>query len=776
MPRTSAITPETFTSFGELLRFLRRRANLTQRELAVTVGYSESQISRLEKNERAPEEATLAARFFPALSIEDELPWATRLLELGAASRIPPAKADPPEPQPAPEPVRHNLPIQLTSFIGREKEIAEIHGLLTENRDREGNVRLLTLTGHGGCGKTRLALQAASGLVEAFNDGIWLVELGPVTDPELVTNTLATVLAVDENPEEDLLATIIEHMRLCNTLLIFDNCEHVIQAVAELAMAILHACPNVYILTTSREMLGVSGERAMKVPSLSMPDPRHPPSPGQMAQFESVRLFVDRAANVIPGFSLTPENEAAIAQICRRLDGIPLAIELAAARLRMMPVEQIAVRLDDVFRLLTGGSRTALPRHQTLQALIDWSYDLLTDSEKTLFRRLAVFARSWTLSACEAVCADDESGSGQVLETLGHLIDKSLVIKRTKVEGRELRYRLLDTIRQYATTKLSESGEADTIRRRHAEYYFTLAEAGAPRTLSDYTQKSWLETMEIEIDNIRSALTWSLSNVTSDAISMRMDRTSGIRVSAWALNRLGWLARERGDAATAHSWLEQSLSIYRELDDKLGIAWTTVTLGEVLNMQRELTTAKALIEEGMILAREQNESQAIGWGLCHLGHNLLLQGDLTGAKQAYSESRDVFMMLGPHKAGLGWAYFGLAETALARKAPKPALENLKESVKYFNGYKNRSSIGWCLESMACALALQKQPQQAARFWGMSEALSDPKKLRKAPIIQASHEKLLAKVRTELGERRFKKLWLEKQSISVEQAASEVLAL
>jgi predicted ATPase len=348
-------------------------------------------------------------------------------------------------------------------------------------------------------------------MLENFPDGIWLVEFGPLANPDHLTTTLAAVLGVVEEPDGDLITAITNHVCGKTLLLIFDNCEHVIQAGAELAETLLQACPTVYILATSRELLGVNGERAIYVPSLSMPDHRHPPLPGQFAQFESIQLFVDRAANVIPGFSLTPENEAAVAQICQRLDGIPLAIELAAARLRMLPVEQIANRLDDVFRLLTGGSRTALPRHQTLQALIDWSYDLLTEPEKALFRRLTVFARHWTLEACEAVCAGDGVDSSEVLELLGHLIEKSLVLKRSKVVEGVIRYRLLDSIRQYALTRLIESGEADMIRRRHAEYYFTFAEAGAPKSLNDYLQKNWLENMELEIDNIRAALAWSIS-------------------------------------------------------------------------------------------------------------------------------------------------------------------------------------------------------------------------------------------------------------------------
>lgn len=776
MSQTLVITPESFGTFGELLRFLRRKSGLTQRELALAVGYSESQISRLERNERAPDQATLAARFVPALYLEEQPEWVARFLELGLSTHSPSGQPDSTSTSEDSKLVLHNLPIRLTSFIGREKEIKEIQRALTPDATEDGQVRLLTLTGPGGCGKTRLAIHAASEMVDNFLDGIWLVEFGPLADPDHLTNALAAVLGAVEEPDGELITAIIEHLRGKTLLLIFDNCEHVIQTSAELAEALLQACSTVYILATSRELLGVNGERAIYVPSLSMPDRRHPPLPGQFAQFESIQLFIDRAANVVPGFSLTPENEAAVAQICQRLDGIPLAIELAAARMRILPVEQIASRLDDVFRLLTGGSRTALPRHQTLQALIDWSYDLLTEPEKALFRRLAVFARHWTLEACESICGGEGVDSGEVLELLGRLIEKSLAIKRSKVVDGVIRYRLLDSIRQYALTKLIESGETDAIRRRHAEYYFTFAEAGAPKTLDDYLQKKWLDNVELEIDNIRAALAWSISAMNNEAVEMRMDRKGGIRVSAWALNRLGWLARERGDTTTARARLEQSLSIYRKLDDKLGIAWTTVTLGEVLNMQGDLVNAKAMLDEGLTLARQKKEAQAVGWGLSHLGYNALLQNKFDEAAIFYKESGVIFESVGPHKSGMAWAYFGLGETALAQKESTLAVEDIKNAAKFFWGYKNRWGIAWCIESLACIMSLKNDHELAAKLWGAADSLREAKGVREAPILRGLHEDLKTKSQKKLGETKFKSLWNENQYITLEQAVKDVIAL
>ncbi|MBI1877002.1 MAG: AAA family ATPase, partial [Chloroflexi bacterium] len=308
--------------------------------------------------------------------------------------------------QPSPPMPPHNLPLQLTSFIGREKEIAEVKRLLPPLSlwEKAQGVRLVTLTGAGGVGKTRLSLQVATELLDVFPNGVWLVELAALADPALVVQTVAAALGLREDMGRPMLDILIDHLRAKTALLILDNCEHLAEACAQLTEMLLHQCPNLRVLVSSREALGVPGERVYRVPSLSFPLPHPPVSDLQsLVQYEATRLFIERAATALPGFSVTKDNASAIAQICYRLDGIPLAIELAAARIQMLRVEQIAMRLDDRFRLLTGGSRTALPRHQTLRALIDWSYDLLSEPERALLRRLSVFAGGWTLEAAEAI-------------------------------------------------------------------------------------------------------------------------------------------------------------------------------------------------------------------------------------------------------------------------------------------------------------------------------------------------------------------------------------
>lgn len=362
----------------------------------------------------------------------------------------------------------NNLPIQLTSFIGREKEILEIKRLL-------GATRLLTLTGAGGAGKTRLSLQVATDLLDGFKDGAWFIELAPLSDPNLVPQTIAASLGLQNQSARPMLDALNDYLKEKNLLLVLDNCEHLIQACAESADALLHYSPRIKILATSREALGIAGETIFRVPSLSLPDANKLPPLDVLSQYESVRLFTDRAFSAQPNFVLTGENASAIAKICHRLDGIPLAIELAAARIKALKPEEIAARLDDSFRLLTGGSRTAPTRQQTLRGTINWSYDLLSEPERALLRQLSVFTGGWMLEAAEAVCTD----ISDVLDVLSRLIDKSLII--VEAHDSATRYRSLETIRQYAHEKLVESGEHENAQNRHLEYYLKLAEEAEPK-------------------------------------------------------------------------------------------------------------------------------------------------------------------------------------------------------------------------------------------------------------------------------------------------------
>ncbi len=494
----TAITPDQFSTFGDLVKHLRRQAHLTQMELAIAVGYSDAQISRIEKNQRTPDAATITALFVPALGIEQEAKWVTRLLEL--AKGVPQSDSNDLQENGT----LHNLPHQLTSFIGREKEIAEVTDLLKTHH-------LVTLTGPGGTGKTRLSLQVVSDLLAFHPDGVWLVEFASISEPALVPFEVANWVGLKESGKSASSVTevLVEYFRSRTALLIFDNCEHLIEPIALLADLLTQACRELVILATSREALAVKGEITYPVPPLNIPDSKSDLS--TLMDSESGRLFVERASAASTSFSLTQANASTIAQICLRLDGIPLALELAAARVKMMTVDEIAKRLDDRFRLLKGGARTTIPRQQTLRSMIDWSYNLLSEQEKILFRRLAVFVGGWTLEAAESVCGGEGSGgleSNQILDLLSQLVNKSLVLVETR--RAESRYHFLETIRQYALEQLSEAEEASAMRAKHLAYFVKLAEEAEPE-LYRSDQIVWMNKLDDELDNLRLALEWAIA-------------------------------------------------------------------------------------------------------------------------------------------------------------------------------------------------------------------------------------------------------------------------
>ena len=704
-------------------------------------------------------------------------------MELGGASRaaVPDssaanvaADAGATAPPPAALPP-NNLPLQLTSFVGREKLLADVQQLVLGSASAPA-ARLVTLTGHGGCGKTRLALQVGAALLPHFSAGVWLVELAPLTDPEFLPGAVAAALGLSSAPGQTDLAGLIDHLRPLRTLLMLDNCEHLVQVVAQLAEALVQACPQVSILATSREMLGIPGERPCLVPPLSTPGHRAALAPADLLGYEAVRLFVERAAFVAPDFVLDAGNALAVAQICHRLDGIPLAIELAAARLRILPVHQIAVRLDDVFRLLTGGSRTALPRHQTLQALIDWSFALLTPHEAVLLQRLAVFQHGWTLEAAEAICAGEEGvATAEVFELLARLIDKSLVQVARSRPGRGARYHLLETIRQYASAKLAESGEADVVRQRHAAYFFNLAETGAPKSPGASTEMGWINRMETENGNLRAALSWSLATMGADR-ALSLGGSGEIRTGAWALNRLGWLARERGDYVVARARLEQSMAVYRELGDPLGIAWTGNTLGEVLLMQNDLAAAQACLDESLAIARELGEPTAIGWALNHLGHVAQRRGELEPARQRQQASLAAFEAHGDYARGEAWALHDLGEIALAASDGPLARQLLLRSLEVANHVKDAAVVAWCLAGLAGAATLTGEPGQGAWLWGASEALRLGTASREAPAGAATHARLQTEARARLGEDAFATAWANGRSATQERITELVGSL
>jgi predicted ATPase/DNA-binding SARP family transcriptional activator/DNA-binding CsgD family transcriptional regulator len=499
-----------------------------------------------------------------------------------AAGRFPTREA-PPLGSPPKRPSgasKHNLPAPRTSFVGRERELMEVKRALSMTR-------LLTLTGTGGSGKTRLALEVARNLVGAYQDGVWLVGLAGLSDSELVPQAVAGALGVREQPGQQLIDVLVEALRDKEMLLILDNCEHLVEATARLVDVMLDTCPRLRGLATSREALDIAGEVRWTVPSLSVPDPRLPPTVGKLEGSESARLFVERASDRRPDFALVPDNAGAVAEVCRRLDGIPLAIELAAARVGTLSVEQISQKLMDSLTLLTSGDRTAAPRHRTLRGALNWSYELLGDQEQVFFRRLSTFMGGWTLEAVEAVVSGDGVEEGNVLDLLSGLVDKSLVVADATREG-GVRYRLLEPIRQYASEKLEERGEAEAIKRRHAAFYLALAERAYPE-LRGPGQVKWLHRLMQENDNLRAAMAWLLSE----------DDTETAARIGWALWPFWWF---RGQHREGRRLMEAVLESESELPPVLQIR-ANVAAGLMVYGQADMETTERYAKKLIRLSR-----------------------------------------------------------------------------------------------------------------------------------------------------------------------------
>ncbi|MBK9207350.1 MAG: tetratricopeptide repeat protein [Anaerolineales bacterium] len=539
--------------------------------------------------------------------------------------------------------IPNNLPAQLTSFIGREKEIAEVKEELNSHR-------LVTLVGPGGTGKSRLSLQLAADVLDAYPHGVWFIELASLSDPELVPQTILSAMSVSEQKGKTAQETLEEYLRAKNLLLILDNCEHLIEACAKISQAILKSVPNVKILASSRESLGVSREVSWHVPSLSAPNPKNLPEFNQLTQYESVRLFIDRVLLVSPRFAVTKENASAIAQVCYRLDGIPLALELAAARAKSMSVEQIMSRLDDRFRLLTGGSRTALPRQQTLRALIDWSYDLLTDLEKLLLRRLAVFSGGWTLELAEQICGDEKLDALDILDMLGHLVDKSLVA--VEEENGNTRYRILETIRQYAREKLFESGDGVEMRNRHCKAFVKLVEQVEPELFKN-NGETWLRRLDAEQENIRAALWWAVE-IGDGNCAMRI------------CNALNFYWLHRGLASEAVNYLNEVVLLV----EKDEILCRTAGYGLLLALKIELMGGVKL----------NFLTEPFAMEICHKATRLLQELNFPAGS---------------------WHAFGLLTGLfMTGNNPKAAEEN---AVKLLDGARaagNEADVAWALSALA----------------------------------------------------------------------------
>jgi predicted ATPase/class 3 adenylate cyclase len=663
----------------------------------------------------------------------------------------------------------NNLPLQLTSFIGRENEVADVKRLLRENR-------LLTLVGVGGIGKTRLSLQVAADVMDNYPDGVWFVELAPVTDGRLVVQALASVLGVKEEAGRSVLEALVKYVKDRRLLIILDNCEHLIAACAELAKQLLQAGGHVRILASSREHLHIAGEATYLVPALAAPDPYQNFMHTALTEYAAARLFVDRAIAAQPAFELSQQNAVAVADVCHRLDGIPLAIELAAARVRSISVEEIAARLTDRFRLLARGDRTALPRQQTLRALIDWSYDLLTEHERALFRRLAVFAGGWTLGAAEAVGADGIVPKTDVLDLLTNLAEKSLVAIGVEND----RYRLLETVRQYAHERLHESGEEDEVRGRHLDYYLAFAER-AGTALAGPEEPAFLKQLDLELENILAAHAFCVGNdersesgyrlvhgiklywftrgllnlghrVTVEALSMPRAPAPSLQ-RCKALWVAGQIASSMGRYAEAQGYLLESLDTARALQESRLVVSVLNTLAHSALGQGDRAAARRHSEQALELASKLGNKRGIATAANALAQIHRLDGQLDAAEPLYARTAALASELGDREVA-AVAHLNLAMVAIQRGAAARARSLLLEVLNIAKQTGSRRTGQSVLEVSAGLAALGEDWERAARFYGVAERQTTDTGMQRDPADDAFLQPWMSKARNALGQARF----------------------
>jgi non-specific serine/threonine protein kinase len=688
--------------------------------------------------------------------------------------------------------IPHNLPPQRTSFVGREKELTECARLLQETR-------LLTLTGIGGCGKTRLALKLAEALLASYPDGVWFVDLAPLSEGNRVAEAVALALAVRGEPGNGLTETLCRHVRGKRALVVLDNCEHLLESSSELVDALLGAGDVLRILITSREGLGIDGERLFAVRSLPVPVPESGGCNLQAVEASAaVQLFVDRARIVDPDFTLTLLNASAVADVCRRLDGIPLAIELAAARVKVLSVKEILSKLDDRFRLLTGGKK-AFPRHQTLWSVFEWSYDHLTADEQRLFRLLSVFAGGWTLAAATAV-SSQASDEFEVLELLTHLVDKSLVMVE-RVATERVRYRLLETSRQFAQQKLNDAGEGETERRRHLKYFVTWAEAREPLAVGPQ-RGEWLLDMGSEHQNVLAALDWcdgaaggaeqalrlvaavwrywptrGLSALGRERLMQALRRQGAeapTPARARALSGAGRLALRQDALAEARVLLEESLSLYCRFGDRTGMARALNNLGLECNQEGDHDRARARFEESLALAREAGDRRGASMSLNNLAELSRQRGDFKAARPLYEEALAEARVGGDRGnvalclQNLGLLLLQVGDSEAARGYNLEALYIVRDLGLRALG------VG-VIDGASGVAALAGNLALSARLHGASHALFHAMGIARDPVNERLRAQALASVRPMLGEQAFAQAMAEGAALTYEAALDEARA-
>lgn len=689
------------------------------------------------------------------------------------------------------------LPNEVTSFVGRKQEIAELVVALQ-------TVRLLTLTGTGGVGKTRLALEVAARRQSSLDDGARFVDLASIGQPDAVAGAVVAALGLRPEPRRSALDTLLHRLYGRQLLLVLDNCEHLLDGCRALAQTLLRRCPGLSILATSREPLGLAGESVWAVPALQLPP--HPPRDGAVSvesllESEAGRLFLERATAANSSFELRPDNAQSVAEICWQLDGIPLAIELAAVRTRFLTVEQLAERLDDRFRLLSSGPGGATPRHQTLRATVDWSYDLLSETERTLFNRLSVFTGGWALEAAEAVCSDDGVDAHEVVRLLGRLVECSLV--QADEQSGAMRYRLFETLRQYGAERLAQAGDEHKLRNRHREWCVRLAEEGE-RDIWRADQVQCVERLAREHDNVRAALDWTLRD-TSDAepglrIAAAMvrfwdvhgDLGEGMRWLTELLalpsvrpHTLGWARAQTarayltiltGDLERGVFLLDETLPFWRALPDSRGLAIALFFRGLAVAWNAtDLRSAEPIFSESLKLAEQRGPRWTVYFCLYCLGETARLQGDLARAEALLSQALELASE-SHDRWGAVYAEYGLAFRALAAGDRRAATEHARCSLKLSVELGDTRGATYALEVLACIAAADRQARRAARLFGAAEALREPVGEFMSASLHVARDESLADVRAELGARVFATAFASGRGLTLDEAVALALAV
>jgi predicted ATPase len=723
-----------------------------------------------------------------------------------------------------------DLPSQLTPFIGREREVEEVRRRLLLP-----HVHLLTLTGPGGVGKTRLGLEVAERVLDQFADGVYFVALAPISDHTLVPSAIAQALQIKQGVGQSVAEALEHYLRERRLLLVLDNFERLLEAGPSLVQ-LLAACPRLKVLVTSRVVLHLQGGHNYEVPPMTLPAVGHRPSPEKLGQYEGIRLFMQRAQAANSRFTITTENAPAVIELCQRLDGLPLAIELAAARVRLLSPGAMLARLSNRLGLLTGGAWDLPDRQRTLRATLDWSYNLLGVAERSLFARLAVFLGGWTLEAVHAVC--DVGNEAEVLQHVSALVDKSLVQQQGSSQH-EPRFAMLEAVREYALERLEESGELERLRRRHASYFLKLAKE-EERASQGPMQNVWLDRLETEHDNFRAALAWSLSPEGDVEISLQLTgalshfwyiREHHTEARMWlqkALERgsdapaarakvlvgAGRLAWFQGELARANSLLKEGISLYQDLGDDAGAAFALLVLGRTAVSQGDRRQGEALVEESLALFRQQGNTWGIGRALIVLGDGALFEGDVDRAAAKFQKSLDISRDLGDAEGialsllylgraahmrgddartstllqeslavfkdsgdsrGVAEALLELGRVARAQGDNARALTLCRESLALSRKLANKSLIAFCLTTMAGVFQAAGDAAQAARLFGAAEMLLESLDAVLDPGGSLEYDSDLAAARTKLGGPAFEEARGEGRAMTVEQAVAYALS-